>query len=114
MEMSGTRREALRPSSPSASSMRSSWARWAAMRPSKAVTSTSTRMRLISPLARYRSSVPRKTTTMPSASVMPSLASVCRSGVHELRQHFTLSVGTPPRARDAGAAPSSPGSTRLR
>ena len=30
---------------------------------------------------------------------MPCLASPWRSGAQELRQHFTLSVGTPPRPR---------------
>ncbi len=49
---SGRGRRALRRSSPSASSVWSSWARFAASCPSNAVTSTSARIRLISPLAR--------------------------------------------------------------
>ena len=48
--------------------------------------------------------MPRSTTTIPSASSMPSLASACRRGAHELRQHLTFRVGTPPRERRAGAA----------
>ena len=48
----GQGQDALRRSNPSASSVWSSWARFAASCPSSAVTSTSARMRLISPLAR--------------------------------------------------------------
>ena len=89
-------------------------ARCAASRPSSAVTSTSARMRLSSPLARSRSSDPRSTTTIPSASSMPCLASPCRSGAHELRQHFTLSVGTPPGTAPGEGPPprDRPGSDR--
>ena len=36
---------------------------------------------------------------MPSVSSMPCLARPCRSGAQEVRQHFTLRVGTPPRER---------------
>ena len=49
---SGTGRAALRRRRPSASSARSSWARCAAIRPSKAVTSISASTKLTSPLAR--------------------------------------------------------------
>ena len=96
--------------------LREQLVRSAASRPSSAVTSMSARVRLSSPFARYRSSEPRNTTTIPSASSMPSLASECRSGAHEVRQHLTFRTGSPPRPADArptSRGPSS-GSTRSR
>ena len=70
------------------------------------MTSISARMRLISPLARYRSSVPRSTTTMPSASSMPSLAKRCRSG----RPRGAPALDVQRRARRPGpAAPATGG-----
>ncbi len=49
--------------------------------------------------------MPRRTTTIPSASSIPALANRCRSGAHEVRQHLTLSVGTPAAATRAGCPP---------